>query len=458
MRTLFSTALLLVLTTGAAPSQAEKAGKERFAPVADLAGFCWIGTFDNGGRDVHCYDWALQEGFLRDRHQVTGGEGVYAGETFYGWDEAAGRLHYWYFNTLGGVSEGDAVRAEDGRWTFAESYQGGGGSLELRTAFHRPDDGSYAIVTEVLRDGAWVPEREVVYRRFDVRPAATGGPWSEKYDLVFSTDRGESYDVYRRDLRTGVETPLAAAPDTEWVYVASGDELVVVSNRSAGAEGGYRLYRMDAGGGEMEQIADFPVADSWVGVLPGDGGYVVCAAVDGDQELVHVDRAGAIVARLTDDDFGDCQPDVTPDGKTVVFWSDRSGSGEIWAMAIDGTNPRRLTDFPGNDGVGRHRYGGEGPPRVSPAGDRIVWMSIRDGEDWDVYTMALDGSDVRRLTDHLAEDGYPSWSPDGRWLAFDSDRGGSYDLWVMPADGSAPPQRVTDHPGSEQAPAWVPRQ
>jgi hypothetical protein len=166
--------LLLFLTTAAAASETEKDGKQRFAPVADLAGHCWMGTFENGARDVHCYEWALQDAFLRDRHQVTGGEGVYAGETFYGWDEAAGRLHFWYFNTLGGVSEGDVVRAEDGRWTFVESYEGGGGSLQLRTAFQRPDETSYAVVTEILRDGAWVPEREVVYRRLDGRPAATG--------------------------------------------------------------------------------------------------------------------------------------------------------------------------------------------------------------------------------------------------------------------------------------------
>ncbi len=169
MKTFFSTALLICLalaTTAENDGAAENGGgKERFAPLADLAGSCWAGTFDNGARDVHCYEWALQESFLRDRHQVTGDSGVYAGETFFGWDESADRLHFWYFNTLGGVSEGDAVQQRDGSWTFVESYEGGGGSLELRTAFRRPDEDSYAIVTEILRDGNWVPEREVIYRR-----------------------------------------------------------------------------------------------------------------------------------------------------------------------------------------------------------------------------------------------------------------------------------------------------
>jgi TolB protein len=83
-------------------------------------------------------------------------------------------------------------------------------------------------------------------------------------------------------------------------------------------------------------------------------------------------------------------------------------------------------------------------------------MAMRGGEDWDVYTMALDGSDERRLTDSLAHDGYPSWSPDGRFVAFDSDRAGSTDVWVVPAEGG-PAVRITDHPESEQAPVWVER-
>lgn len=87
----------------------------------------------------------------------------------------------------------------------------------------------------------------------------------------------------------------------------------------------------------------------------------------------------------------------------------------------------------------------------------MAWPSIRDGEDWDIHVMNLDGTGVRRLTDHLADDGYVAWSPDGRYLAFDSDRFGSHDLFVVAADGTGP-TRVTDHPANEQAPVWVPRQ
>lgn len=456
-------------TATPARGQEDSVAQERFAPVAELTGHCWLGTFpDSEARDLHCWEWVLDGGFVRDRHRVTGSGNSYAGETFYGWDAASGTLRFWYFNTLGGVSTGTVESAGD-RWLFRERYGGddraeadaeAGGALEIRTFLTLEDDVSYRILSEKRQpDGDWRSTFTLRFVRSDARSAATGGPWAEKHSLAFNTTRDGNYEIYVRDLRTGDERNLTHADATEWIYAAGHDALIVVSDRATGAEPGHRLYRLEPSTGEMARLSDFPVADSWVGVMPGFG-YVVCAQVDGDRELLLLDGNGSVVRRLTDNDADDCQPDVTADGRTVVFWSDRDGSGELWAMQLSAAGEpgevRRLTHFPGNDDVPRHRYGGEGPPRISPDGNHVAWPSIRDGEDWDVYVMQLDGSGVRRLTDHLADDGYPAWSPDGNYLAFDSDRFGSHDLFVMRADGSEL-TRVTDHPGTELGPVWIPR-
>ncbi|WP_305073000.1 LpqB family beta-propeller domain-containing protein [Micromonospora okii] len=94
-------------------------------------------------------------------------------------------------------------------------------------------------------------------------------------------------------------------------------------------------------------------------------------------------------------------------------------------------------------------------PALSPDGTRVAFTSDRAGNA-DVWLVGVDGSGLRRLTDHPAEDGWPTWSPDGTRIAFGSTRGDpAGDVWVVPAAGGAP-TRVTDGPAAEGQPAWSP--
>jgi TolB protein len=61
-------------------------------------------------------------------------------------------------------------------------------------------------------------------------------------------------------------------------------------------------------------------------------------------------------------------------------------------------------------------------------------MSARDG-NWEVYAVNLDGTGLKRLTSNSANDGLPTWSPDGRSIAFVSNRSGAWAIWVMDASG-----------------------
>src|SRR5439155_7811629 len=83
---------------------------------------------------------------------------------------------------------------------------------------------------------------------------------------------------------------------------------------------------------------------------------------------------------------------------------------DIYTVGVDGSDLRTLVQSPGYDAEAT----------VSPKGDRIVFTSSRDG-DLDVYSMALDGSDVKRLTDEVGYDGGAVFSPDGKQIAY---RGG----------------------------------
>ncbi|HVH58372.1 MAG TPA: S41 family peptidase [Vicinamibacterales bacterium] len=72
----------------------------------------------------------------------------------------------------------------------------------------------------------------------------------------------------------------------------------------------------------------------------------------------------------------------------------------------------------------------------------------------DIWTADENGSDAHRITDHSARDVYPRFSPDGRWIAFSSNRYGGYDVFVMPATGGAP-RRLTFHSGGDDVVGWT---
>ena len=132
-------------------------------------------------------------------------------------------------------------------------------------------------------------------------------------------------------------------------------------------------------------------------------------------------------------------PAWSPDGRTIVFVSWRDGNGEVYAMDADGSGPRNLTQNPAKKDV---------RPAWSPDGRSIAFVSRRGpssrckpgrcGPDRqsEIYVMNADGSRKRNLTRDRAFDDYPTWSPDGRRIAFLRGRGFRGQLYVVNADGS----------------------
>ena len=114
--------------------------------------------------------------------------------------------------------------------------------------------------------------------------------------------------------------------------------------------------------------------------------------------------------------------------------SDRSGFLEIWSCDSDGSNLQQLTSFGGPNVT---------TPRWSPDGTQIAFDSDAGGQ-YDIWVIDAAGGKPRRMTNHPANDGNPSWSGDGRWIYFDSARTGQQQVWKMPASGGDPVQVTFD--------------
>ena len=127
----------------------------------------------------------------------------------------------------------------------------------------------------------------------------------------------------------------------------------------------------------------------------------------------------------------------------IAFSSTRDGNLEIYVMDGDGDNQVRITDDPAFDT----------DPTWSPDGNRIAFVSNRDGGNDHIYVMDFDGRHLVKLTEQL-ENRDPSWSPDGKKIAFTRKKAGSSQIWVMHTDGSN--QIEVTNLAWDYDPAWSP--
>jgi dipeptidyl aminopeptidase/acylaminoacyl peptidase len=218
----------------------------------------------------------------------------------------------------------------------------------------------------------------------------------------------------------------------------------------------------------------------WSPVVARDGEWVFFStgarfgAVDDDVGIWKVRTVGSGTAQLTAGSAAnDAMPDVSADGRWVVFRSGRDGkpgSGrrgvkEIYVMDSDGGQLRRVT----------HAGGINTMPAISPDGSRVVFPTTRTGVGWKLWTRSLtDPADEGRLLepDRARLDGrdmHPRFSPDGRWIVFTSDRAGYMDeiglsgmfpqpygeLYAVPVDGSGPAVRLTHDKWEDALAHWA---
>src|SRR5690349_8279382 len=109
----------------------------------------------------------------------------------------------------------------------------------------------------------------------------------------------------------------------------------------------------------------------------------------------------------------DYNASFSPDGEWIAFTSERAGSADIYRVKPDGSGLQRLTDSPAYDDQGA----------LSPDGSKLAFVSTRQRGMADIWVLDLVTHEYRNLTNHSSGNFRPSWSPNGKWIAFTSDRG-----------------------------------
>jgi hypothetical protein len=153
---------------------------------------------------------------------------------------------------------------------------------------------------------------------------------------------------------------------------------------------------------------------------------------------------GAEVCRLTDDHWNDASPSWSPDGRELVFESNRSGAEQLYTVSAAGGTARRLLSDDAEDTQ----------PAWSSTG-LIAFRSNRSGSE-QIYVMNARGGEVRQVTHQPGVNEDPSWSPDGTELAYAGGAEGQIQVFAIGLRGGPARQLTHDVPGDNELPAFSP--
>lgn len=157
-----------------------------------------------------------------------------------------------------------------------------------------------------------------------------------------------------------------------------------------------------------------------------DGQIVFASTAQKAFELYRMLAPGGVGLKITagKPEHRDTWPSWSPDGKTIVFQSNRNGTQDIWIIRSDGAGLEQLISSSAN----------ELQPVFSPGGASIAYISDAS-RNQDIWLLDLASKTARALVEHPATDGPGAWSADGKRYYFLSDRGGQIGLWMTPAAG-----------------------
>jgi WD40 repeat protein len=179
-----------------------------------------------------------------------------------------------------------------------------------------------------------------------------------------------------------------------------------------------------------------------------DGRLAFGINVKGNTDVYSVLPNGRDLRRLTDDPGFDACAAYSADGKQIAYCSGQGGGPvQVWTMEQNGKDKQQVT----------HMSGAAIFPDFSPDGSELVFTAKpADSTTRDIYVIGSDGNGLVRLTSGEGNNAYPAFSPDGGMIAFTSDRTGTWQVYVMNADGSGQTQLTFDAQPKDQVPDWSP--
>ncbi len=284
--------------------------------------------------------------------------------------------------------------------------------------------------------------------------------WGAPYISFNSLKAGEAgihtdidiIDTNGKNLRNLTNHP---ALDCCAAWAPDGRSFAFVSNRDGNSE----IYIKTFNVAQARRLTNHPESNAAPAWSPDGNWIAFVAGRTGESHIYKIDINGKNLQRLTNQGKHNPDPDWSPDGQSIAFESIVNGRFGIYVMDADGKNIRQIIDQQHVGGVPSH-------PAWSPDGKQIA-CQVANIDGSGIYIMDTDGQNPRRVSPLGTWNYNPTWSLDGKWIAYDAFDGGANPLqnlnggnvgrhiFIVSVEGGEPRQ-ITQHPGLHYSPAWVP--
>ncbi len=232
--------------------------------------------------------------------------------------------------------------------------------------------------------------------------------------LVSDASNSSISDVIQLTKEAGIESSPSIAPD--------GKSFIYAAQRS----GKWDIYLQRVGGRNATNLTRDINGDSIQPAFSPDGDRIAFSSSANGGGIFVMGATGESARRISETG---AHPAWTPDGKSLVACTQsvatplRRVFGAKLVVISLATGQKKALDVP--DAV---------EPNVSPHGYRIAFWGVQKGGQRDLWTISMTGGQATAVTDDAALDWHPVWSPDGQFLYFCSDRGGTMNLWRIRID------------------------
>lgn len=337
--------------------------------------------------------------------------------------------------------EGPGGGAAGATWRLTAQAGQAGDKITAQVKLANAEGGRDVVFERFYRqEAAWL--RALAHRiADDVVKAATGRDGIARTRLVFVNNATGRKEVYLMDYDGEGVKRLTDDRSIDLLprFAPDGRRVAYTSYK----DGNPDLFLLDLETGRASVLSDEQGLNIAGGFSHDATRLLMTLSRGKSPNLYMKDLATGRLERLTSHFGADSTPTFSPDARQVAFVSDRSGNPQIYVLDLATKQTRRLSNLNWCDA-----------PAWSPTGEWIAFAGRAHHKDkMDIFLVDVTGSQVRQLTHGEGSNEDPTWSPDGRLLAFSTTREGRSKIYVMDADGSAP-RRAAELPGSSSTPHW----